>query len=171
MVSDQKNKKLRFIPWGISLGLCLVGDILSIVFVTWTRDADLNAGTWNYTDWMAYTVFFIFSIIVVSVGNIGNNVKEAVVSNTLLLLFLALMYSSYTILFPGLYNVYVTDIPDIAPYLQIYLFPFFDLIFYSLLLVANAHMSPKAKGFASMFQFLQLGYFIGMNMLVGVTEV
>ena len=165
MVSDQKNKKLRFIPWAISLGLYAVGDILLTVFVTFTN------GTFNYTQWMAYVGMFLVFVIVVPIGNLGNNVKEATVTSILLLLFFALMYASYTILLPGLFYIYITNVSNLAPYLQIYLFPFFDLIFYSLLLVANAHMSPKAKSFASMFQFLQLGYFIGINMLVGVTEV
>ena len=79
------------------------------------------------------------------------------------------MYSCYTILLPGLYNVYVTNIPEIAGYLQIYLFPIFDLIFYSILLTGNHKVSPNAKAFAGSLHFLQLGYFVGMNLLVGVT--
>ena len=75
LTADQKVKKLRFIPWGITVGLFLALDILLIVFVTHTVDANQNIGTWNYTDWMAFLGIFLFSFIIVGIGNIGHNVK------------------------------------------------------------------------------------------------
>lgn len=150
MVSDQKDNKLRFIPWIAVFIICLIIDIILIVFAI--QSSDGTTWTWNYTDWMAYTGLFLFSLIVVGVGNkgtqlSGNNgdVKSSLLSTVFLLLFIAFMYASYTILLPGLYYVYVQNVPEVSPYLQIYLFPLFDLIFYSILLVGNAHISPKAR--------------------------
>lgn len=166
MVSDQKHKVYRFVPWAIILGLTLIGDVLLTIFLI-----QGDNWTWNYTDWMFYTCFFLVALITVGVGNKDNNAKSAVLTTVYLLLFIALMYASYTILLPGLYWVYVQNVTAASPFLQIYLFPLFDLIFYVMLLVGNAKISEKAKSFASSLHFLQLGYFVGMTMLVGVTEV
>ena len=139
MVSDQKDNKLRFIPWIAVLIICLLTDILLIVFAI-----EIPQATWNYTDWMAYTGLFLFSLIVVGVGNKGN-AKSSLLTTVYLFLFIAFMYASYTILLPGLYYVYLQNVPQISPYLQIYLFPLFDLIFYAILLAGNARIDEKAR--------------------------
>ena len=138
MVSDQKDAKLRFIPWIVVFVFCLLADILLIVFAINT------SAIISYSDWMSFTGFFLFSLIVVSIGN-KDSPKSPLLTTVFMFLFIALMYSCYTILFPGLYNVYVQNVAEVAPYLQIYLFPLFDLILYSILLVGNARIDPKAR--------------------------
>lgn len=167
MVSDQKHLGYRFIPWPIILAITATADILWTVFLTRQDDT----WTWNYTDWMFYVFFCFMALLTVSLGNVNNHAKSAVLTTVYLLGFIAFTYASYTILLPGLYWFYVQNVPNASPYLQIYLFPLFDLIFYSILLAGNSKICEKAKSFASSLHFLQLGYFVGMNMLVGVTEV
>ena len=141
MVSDQEHLGYRFIPWPIILAITVTTDILMTVFLTRQNDT----WTWNYTDWMFYSFFCLMALLTVGLGNKDNNAKSAVLSTVYLLLFIAFMYASYTILLPGLYWVYVQNVPNASPYLQIYLFPLFDLIFYVILLVGNARISEKAK--------------------------
>ena len=166
MVSDQPNRVLRFLPWGMFLFITVITDSIVSVFAL-TGDG----WTWNYTDWMFFCFYTLLGLAVVGLGNKDNNAKPAVLSTLFVLLFLALMYACYTILLPGLYWVYVQNVPNASSYLQIYLFPLFDLLLYSVLLGSHARLQEKAKSFSSMLHFLQLGYFVGMNLLVGVTEV
>lgn len=101
----------------------------------------------------------------------GNNVQSALMTNTFVFTFLILMYSAYTILLPGLYYDFLTNFPEPASLLQIYMFPIFDLILYSILLYGNSKIDEKAKLFTSVFHFLQLGYLVGTCLLVGIAEV
>ena len=140
MVSDQKRLLFRFLPWAIILALTLAADILLTIFMIRQDDT----WTWNYTDWMFYSFFCLMALLTVGLGNKDNNAKSAVLSTLYLLLFIGLMYASYTILLPGLFWVYVQKITNASAYLQIYLFPVFDLIFYVILLVGNAKISHKA---------------------------
>lgn len=51
------------------------------------------------------------------------------------------------------------------------MFPVFDLILYSIFLAMNYKIWNEAKPFVSYINFMMLGYFAGINMLVGITEV
>jgi hypothetical protein len=159
LVSNQESKVVRFVPLGVVFVVLLAADIVLSVLLYQL-----------YAEWMFYAGYFVLGMIVVGVGN-KESPKVPLLTFVYLVLFVAFMYASYSILLPGLYYVYVQNIPEAANYLQIYLFPLFDLLFYAILLVGNNKIHQNGRIFASYLHFMQLGYFAGMTMLVGVTEV
>lgn len=155
----QENKILRFVPWIAVVLIELAFDVLLFIFVPA-----------YYNDWYFYALSFFLSFILIIINNRGN-LKAGMAAIFFPLFFIALLYTCYTYFFPALFGVYLTNLPEAAPFLQIYLFPLFDLAIYILFLLMNAHISKLATKFLSYVNFFMLGYFVGMTVLVGITEV
>ena len=123
-----------------------------------------------YSDYIFYGAYALLTLIVAAVNN-KDRVKEGLAAAFFPLAYIALVIFTYTYLWPALYDVYIRKIPKSAVYAQIYLYPLWDAIGYILLLTMNSKLPEMAKKFLSYIQFLILGYFVGMTLLVGVTEV
>lgn len=156
---DNSNKIVRFVSWGISLAALLAFDILLTTFI----DA-------AYYQPYFYAANFIATILVSALNN-RDKVRSAIAAAALPLLYIALLMFIYSLFWPYLYSLYLKRFPEPSAYVQIYLFPLWDLLLYSFLLLLNAKSPLQAKPFLSTIQYLIQGYLVGMILLVGVTEV
>jgi hypothetical protein len=74
---------------------------------------------------------------------------------------------------PKLYSIYLQNMTSSmsALFLIFYIYPAFDLLFYSLTLLLGTKIDQNLKGFFSQIHFFLIGYGAGMVLLVGYTEV
>lgn len=126
-----------------------------------------------YNDYIWFGAYVIFTLIVALINNSGlGKCKEATKNTLIPLSIIALVFACYSILLPTLYYVYSSNLGTVIyPFLVVYLYPFIDLIFYSLLLGLGTFVEDSVKNFLSVIQFLLLGYGVGITLLVGYTEV
>ena len=123
-----------------------------------------------YGPYIFFGANFIIAIVI-SVINNRPNIKKGLAAAALPLAIIAIAYFLYALLWPFFFEKYTDKFSDASVYVQIYLFLLWDLLVYSLLLVVNNFIPQVAKPFTAIIHFLLLGYFVGMTLLVGVTEV
>ena len=158
-LQQPENRKSSIGIWGGGLGVLLAADILLSVFTPFFY--------WQY-------MFFGFNLLVaLIVAGVANrpNIGRGLGAAFFPLFYIAVLYACYTIAWPSLYKVYTGNFGNWAAYVQVYLFLLWDLLTYSLLLLLNNYLPQMGKAFASTIHYLILGYFVGINLLVGVTEV
>jgi hypothetical protein len=120
---------------------------------------------------MFYGFAMLLTIIVSLVNNRGQ-LKSAFLSSFFPLIYIALLYFTYSYFIPLLFNLIVNNVTVGYSYIMIYGYPILDFIFYALLLVMNARESLKlAKPLLAFIQFFLLGYLAGITLLASVTEV
>ena len=126
-----------------------------------------------YGDHIFAAAYVILTLIVAIVNNAGvSRIKEAVLNTLIPLLFIAFLYCTYTLFLPRLYYVYYQNLSvTTVAFLVFYLYPAFDLLFYSVFLILRTKVENDVKGFFSVIHYFMVGYGAGMIMIVGYTEV
>ena len=89
-----------------------------------------------YTEYMFYGFAALLAVIV-SIVNNRNKIIVGLMSSLLPLVYIALLYFSYTYFIPTILQLLIKYIDPGYTYIIIYGYPILDLIFYSLLLVLN----------------------------------
>lgn len=126
-----------------------------------------------YGDWLFFIFYTVFTIIGTLVNYTGiGRTSYALANSTIPLVLIIFLYCFYTLFLPSFYYVYFkNETAMTAAFLIIYLYPLFDLAFYSLTLFLGTKVEDHLKGFFSMIHFLMIGYGIGMVLNTGYTEV
>lgn len=150
---------MRFVPWACALVVALAVDILLFIFIPS-----------QYNDWYFFALSAFLSFILVLINN-GKNRLAGLAAIFYPLGFIGFLYACYAYFFPALFLVYRNNVPEASLYIQVYLFPLWDLLLYAFYLTMNAHITKLSQKFLSYVNFLMLGYFAGITMLIGITEV
>jgi hypothetical protein len=110
--------------------------------------------------------------MIVAILNNSGKTKEAVLNTLIPMGFIGVVYIIYSLLLPTLYKIYIDSVSSIAAaFLVFYLYPFIDLIIYSLMLILGNYVEDRVKNFYGVIHFILLGYGVGLTLLVGYTEV
>ena len=150
------------------------GSFIAFVAILLTVDILLTIYALSfYGEWIFYAFYMVLAIIVVMINNAGlGRGKEAAANALIPMLLIALLYCTYTLFLPKLYNRYNQKLAQITGiFLAIYLYPLFDLSIYALTLGLGTKIEDNVKGFFSMIHFFMIGYGVGMILIVGYTEV
>ena len=126
ILRHKSHQVLRYSTFGFYLVLLLLIDIMTTVFQPQ-----------GYPDWIFFLIYFILSIILIGINDLRN--RKKLLSNLtnffLPTLYIVLAYASFTLFIPALYGAMYKGVGSDAPSIIVHVFPFIDLICYSLIIL------------------------------------